>query len=299
MKNLFIASPVVVASALLATGCATNKPADTASHTSTNHIHMASVKPERAVATVNGRAIAKSALEMPKQQGQVLPPELQDKLLDEVISRELIRQDLLQQDLTNDVDLNERLDNVLRMAYSQVSAEHHMKDIAVTDEELRKAYEAKRAEAVADLSYKAKHILLDNEADAKAAIAKLQKGENFDKLAKKLSKDPGSKDKGGDLDWISPEDVVPEFGNALKAMKKGDVTAEPVKSQFGWHVIMLEDTKTQEFPAFEAVREQVAAMVRSDKFQKYVDGLKAKAQIVKTGAPAAATPAAAPAAPAK
>jgi len=240
-----------------------------------------SVNPERYAATVNGCGIAKSSLS-PAGHRNGSGPEVEAKLLEEQIGRELIRQEFISKPLPADPELRDKLDSALRVAYSQVASEYFVKSVNISDDELRQAYEQKKRETNAPMQYKVKHILLDSEKAAAAAIAKLNKGESFEKLAKKLSTDKGSQESGGDLGWISPGETVPEFSAAVEQLKNGETTAQPVKSQFGWHVIMREDSKQQEFPPFESIKDRLLAFLRMEKFQKHVEQLKSQAKIDKT-----------------
>jgi peptidyl-prolyl cis-trans isomerase C len=237
------------------------------------------IKPEDVIANVNGHAIGKSAL---PQRHEPTNPGAEEHMLDEVISRELIWQDFAAQDLTGDPETQEKLNNLLRMAYSQVAADRYMKSLTISDDELRNSYEQKKSAATVT-QYQVKHILLADEATANSVIAKLGKGEKFDKLVKAFSQDAGSKAKGGDLGWVDPRALGPEFAPVLTGLKKGEVTPQPIKTQHGWHVMLLEDTRIQEAPAFEAVKDKVLAAVRMEKFQEYIKTLKAKATITKGG----------------
>jgi peptidyl-prolyl cis-trans isomerase C len=256
------------------------------------------VKPEDVAATVNGKAIAKSALDMQRRGPHDAGSE--EKILDELISRELLRQEAEKQNLAADPASAEKLDSMMRIAYSQIAAEHFMKGVNVGDEELKKEYDARTA-GMKSAEYKARHILVDNEAAAKDVIAKLQKGAKFDELAKKLSNDPGSKTKGGDLGWFGAQQMVAPFSQAVAALKNGETTQTPVQTQFGWHVIQREDSREQQPPPFDAVKEQIKMMLQSQKLQQHIADLKTQAKIdkpEKKAAPAAVPPSAAPAAPA-
>ncbi|MET0336061.1 MAG: peptidylprolyl isomerase, partial [Rhizobacter sp.] len=143
--------------------------------------------------------------------------------------------------------------------------------------------------------YKVRHILVDKEDDAKAIIATLKKTPAaFEKLAKEKSKDPGSKGTGGDLGWFDTQRMVPEFGAAVSKLEKGKFTEEPVKTQFGYHVILLEDSRKVEPPALDAVKPQLSQQLLQQNVKKHIDELKAAAKIEL--AAAASAPAAAPAA---
>jgi peptidyl-prolyl cis-trans isomerase C len=123
------------------------------------------------------------------------------------------------------------------------------------------------------------HILVDNEQQAKDLIAKIKGGASFEDLAKQYSKDPGSGKNGGDLDWSSPSAYVPEFGAAAEKLKKGEVTAEPVKTQFGWHIIRMDDSRDVAPPPLEQVKQQISQQIQQEKLQAFEEDLKKKAVI--------------------
>jgi len=129
-----------------------------------------------------------------------------------------------------------------------------------------------------DKEYKARHILVDKESDAKEVVAQLKKGAKFEDLAKQ-SKDPGSKDRGGDLDWNPPATFVKPFADALTKLEKGKYTETPVQTQYGWHVIQLDDVRSTQFPPFDSVKQQIHNMLQEREVQKYVGELRAKAKI--------------------
>ena len=133
--------------------------------------------------------------------------------------------------------------------------------------------------------YQVQHILVEKEADAKAITAQIKAGANFDDLAKSKSKDPGSASNGGNLGWVGEKSLVPEFSNAMVQLKKGQVTDKPVKSQFGWHIIKVDDMRDVKTPSMDEVREQLKQMIASDqnwqkaKFSEMMQKLRAKAKI--------------------
>ena len=149
---------------------------------------------------------------------------------------------------------------------------------AVTDELLKAEYD-KFAAANGGKEIKARHILVDKEADAAAIIASLKKGGKFDEIAKKRSKDTGSGAKGGDLDWANPSSYVPEFSAALLALKKGQLTDKAVKTQFGFHVIRVDDVRDIKLPAFDEVKPQIADQMKQDKRGSYQRDLLGKAKV--------------------
>lgn len=272
-----LSTPLTLIALVMLGGCAGNG-GSVATPTATNSAPaMAEVRPALVIAEVNGHAIGKSALPKPDPQ----KPGNVDQALDEVIARELIWQDFVSKDLSKDSATQEQLHNMLRMAYSQVAAEYFMKSVTVNDAELRKIYDERKASLVSK-QYRLKHILLKDEDTAKQTLAKISKGESFDKLAKKLSLDDGSKNQGGELGWVDPRALGPAFEHALANMKNGEVASDAIQSQFGWHIILVEDTKTQDAPAFETIKDKIANGVRNEKFQEYLKTLKAQAKITKT-----------------
>jgi peptidyl-prolyl cis-trans isomerase C len=155
--------------------------------------------------------------------------------------------------------------------------EDYKKKNPVTDEDTRAEYEKFKAQS-SGTEYHARHILVEKEDDAKALIAQIKAGSKFEDVAKKNSKDPGSAENGGDLDWANPQSYVPEFSKAMMALKKGEMTDTPVKSQFGYHIIKLEDTRDAKFPAYEEVKPQIEQRLSQMKLAKYRDELKNKAK---------------------
>ena len=151
------------------------------------------------------------------------------------------------------------------------------KKLGTTDAEARAEYDRIKA-SNGDKEYRARHILVEKEEDAKALIAQIKGGAKFEDLAKKNSKDPGSAENGGDLDWANPGNYVPEFSAAMTKLQKGQVTDAPVKSQFGFHIIKLEDVRAVQFPAFEEVKEQIVQRQNQVKVAKFREDLKNKAK---------------------
>ncbi|MFC6519829.1 peptidylprolyl isomerase [Undibacterium arcticum] len=157
----------------------------------------------------------------------------------------------------------------------------------VTDDMLKAEYEKIKTQMGGN-EYKARHILVEKEAEAKDIIAKLKKDpKTFEALAKEKSKDPGSKVNGGDLGWFDPRRMVPEFGAAVAKLEKGKFTEEPVKSQFGYHIILLEDSRMKEAPPFEQIKPGLIQKARQQSLQKFLDETKATAKIEIVQAPAA------------
>lgn len=280
-----------IAIALLLTGCHGN-PSGGSLATATGAM-PAAYAPKDVVATVNGKPIPRSALSVPHQGGKV--PE--DKLIDDLIAREVVRQYAEEQKLAAaDPAFAEKVDNFLRFSLSQAAAEDFVKKNPISDADVKKEYETKVA-SLGTTEYRARHILVDSEAAARDVIAKLDKGAKFEALARKLSKDPGSKEQGGELGWFAPQQLVPPFSAAVEKLKDGETTAAPVQTQFGWHVIQREESRAKQPPPFDQVKDQVRSAMQMQKFQERIEELKKSAKIeraaAKAVAPAAANPQAA------
>ena len=232
-------------------------------------------------AKVNGVAIPKSRIDLfVKAQGaQGAPdtPELRNAVVRELVMRELIAQEAVKRGLNKDPEVAAQLEltrqSVLVAAYRQ----SFIKKNAISDAALKAEYEKAKAEA-GDKEYKARHILVDSEAQAAEIIAKLKAGEKFEELAK-VSKDEGSKARGGELDWAPAATYVKPFADALAKLEKGRYTDAPVHTRNGYHVILLDDVRPAQFPAFDEVKGRVAQAMQAQAFEKNVADLRAKAKI--------------------
>jgi len=174
----------------------------------------------------------------------------------------------------------ERLQQVKPMIYAQILQERSTTN--VSDAQLLARYNKMKADADKQQQYKVEHILVKDEKTANDVVAQLKKGANFAALAKKYSMDPGSKARGGDLGWSDGSNYVPEFTNAVKKLKKGQYTTTPVKSQFGYHVIMLVDTKkgpVTPFAPFDKMKERLRQEVQMENSRKVFDDIKAKYKV--------------------
>ncbi len=269
MKNKFI--PLLVVSAALIAGCdqqATNGSAPV-------------VKKEDAVAEVNGKFIAKSTLAnlekeiTERSQGQAFPKE---KLVEELIRRELLVQDALKKQLDKSPEIVERLEEAKKALLTQVDVQNFMKANPVTDAEIKAEYDKQVGGANAT-EYKARHILVKTEAEAKKLIAELDKGADFAKLANKNSLDGKEAQNGGDLGWFVAGQMVEPFSKAVIALEKGKYTKTPVQTQFGWHVILREDSRQQTPPPLEAVKDQLMPMLQRKKVEDMLDNLRKQAKV--------------------
>ena len=252
----------------------------------------AAVDKSPAVATVNGVPITAMRVDgFVKQglgQGRADTPEARKAIIDGLAMQMIAAEAALQKGLDKTPEVHDQLDGVRQSVLANAYVQDFIKTNPVTDEAVKAEYERIKA-SMSGTEYKARHILVEKEADARDIIARLKKDPKaFAKLAADKSKDPGSKTRGGDLGWFDAQRMVPEFGAALATLEKGQVTPEPVKTQFGYHVILLEDTRPIEPPPFDAVKPQLSQQVQQQAVKKQLDDLKAKAKIEIVGAPAGA-----------
>ncbi|MFC4933045.1 foldase protein PrsA [Massilia sp. GCM10023247] len=234
------------------------------------------------VATVNGKAIPASRVDqMVKQvvaQGRATDsPQLRDMIKKELIGREVLIQEADKQGVGNRADVKAQIDNARQSIIINAMLADYVKKNPVKDAEIKAEYDKAKAGAP-DKEYHARHILVEKEDEAKAIIAKLKGGAKFDELAKQ-SKDPGSAANGGDLGWTDPTRFVPEFSKAMVALQKGGVTDTPVKTQFGYHVIKLEDVRPVQIPPLDQVKQQVAEQIQQRKLAEFRDSLIKKAKV--------------------
>src|SRR2546428_5122468 len=231
--------------------------------------------------TVNGKPIPKSRLDfIVKQraaQGQPDNEQARKAILDNLITQEVVAQEADRRGLAKSADVRTQLELVRQQVLVQAVVQDHLKTHPVKDEEMLAEYNKIKASR-GDKEYKARHILVDKDTEANEIIAQLKKGSKFEDLAKQ-SKDPGSKEKGGDLDWNPPSTFVKPFSEALTKLDKGKYTETPVQTQFGWHVIQLDDVRSAQFPAFDAIRQQLSTRMQEQEVQKFVGELRSKAKI--------------------
>ena len=210
--------------------------------------------------------------------GRPVTPEMQGQLKDEVIAREIFLQEAQKRGLDASDDYKAQMELARQTILIRELFADYQKTNPVTDAEIKAEYD-KFAAANGGKEYKARHILVEKEDEARKIIADLKKGQKFEDIAKKQSKDPGSGANGGDLDWATPSSYVPEFAEAMIKLKKGETTQAPVKSQFGWHVIRVDDLREAQLPKFEDVKPQIAQQLGQVKMGKFQEELRAKAKI--------------------
>ncbi|HNT37536.1 MAG TPA: peptidylprolyl isomerase [Rubrivivax sp.] len=233
------------------------------------------------IAIVNGKAVPKARVDTLVQQaekaGQTVTPELQHQARDQVVLREIFTQEAERRGLQTSAEYRAQMELARQSLLIRALFEDYREKNPVSDEDARAEYDKFKAQA-AGTEYRARHILVEKEDEAKALIAQIKAGANFEDLARKASKDPGSGANGGDLDFAKPDAYVKEFSDAMVQLKKGEMTETPVRSQFGYHVIRLDDTRQAEFPDFDAVKGQIKQRLEQVKIQEFQESLRAKAK---------------------
>ncbi|HBS26086.1 MAG TPA: peptidylprolyl isomerase [Gammaproteobacteria bacterium] len=230
------------------------------------------------LATVNGVKVTADDLNMyMNTQPAEARPRSMNAAVEAVINREILRQEAIKQKLDKDDDFKKQLEAQKANILVNTLLAAQVEKADVSDAALKKEYDEQLANT--DLNeYKARHILVKEEAEAKEIISQLKKDADFQKLAKEKSTGPSGKD-GGDLGWFAAATMVPEFGTALKTLKKGKFTEAPVKTQFGWHVILLEDQRKRDVPDFEKSKSRLKQVVASKAVQEYVAKLAKKGKV--------------------
>lgn len=233
------------------------------------------------LAVVNGKPVPSSRADvMVKQmvaQGQQDTPELRAMIKDELINREILIQEADKLGLGSQSDVKSQVEIARQSILIRALVADYLKKNPVKDADIKAEYDRFRAQA-SDKEYHARHILVEKEEDAKAIIVKLKAGAKFEDLAKQ-SKDPGSAANGGDLDWAAPAAFVKPFSDAMTSLQKGQLYDTPVKTQFGYHVIKLDDVRTAKIPPLEEVKPQIAEGLQQKKLQAFQQQLRTKAKI--------------------
>jgi len=197
---------------------------------------------------------------------------------EEVILREIFMQEAQKRGIGASKDYQDQIELARQTIMIRALFTDFQKKNPVTDAEVKAEYD-KFVAANSGKKYRARHILVEKEDEAKALIADLKKGAKFEDLAKAKSKDPGSGANGGDLDWAAAASYVPEFSEAMVKLEKGQLTEAPVKSQFGWHVIRLDDVRQAELPKLEEVKAQIVQQLQGQKLNQFQQALREKAKI--------------------
>ncbi|MDD4927999.1 MAG: peptidylprolyl isomerase [Gallionella sp.] len=236
---------------------------------------------EKSAAVVNGVVISQERVEMNVKgaiaQGQADTPELRKAIRDDLISREVMVQAAVKDGLDKSPAVIQQMELAKQTVLVNAFIQESIKKNPISETELQKAFETLKAK-LGDKEYSARHILVKTEAEAKDIIAQLGKKAKFEQLAKK-SMDTGSAENGGSLGWSVPKNFVEPFANALLNLKKGEYTKEPVQSQFGWHVIKLEDVRALKVPAYNELKPQLQQRLQQQEIQKIITDLRAAAKI--------------------
>ena len=234
------------------------------------------------IAIVNGKAVPKARVDAllsqaTRQGAQPRTPELETQVRDEVVLREMFMQEAEKAGLANTPEYRAQMELARQSILIRELFNQYQSKNKIADADVQAEYDKVKVQQ-GGTEYHARHILVEKEDEAKALIEKIKAGEKFDDLAKKNSKDPGSGANGGDLDWAAAGSYVPEFSQAMAKLKKGEMTETPVKSQFGWHIIKLEETREAKFPTLEEVRPQIEQRLSQLKMTKFRDDIRAKAK---------------------
>lgn len=233
------------------------------------------------VAVVNGKPVPKSRVDTLVNQatknGQPKTPELEKQARDEVVMREMFMQEAERRGLAGSPEYKTQMELARQTILIRELFDNERKRNPVTDAEVQAEYD-KLKKANTGSEYRARHILVDKEEDAKAIIAQIKGGAKFEDVAKAKSKDTGSAQNGGDLDFAKPDSFVPEFSNAMVKLQKGQMTDAPVKSEHGWHVIKLEETREAQFPQLAEIKPQVKQHLEQQRIVKFRDEIRAKAK---------------------
>src|SRR5262245_5713990 len=220
---------------------------------------------------VNGKEISAARIDAVVKaqiaQGRPDSPELRKTVRDELINREILAQEAQKKGIDKQPDVAAQLDFTRQEVLFNAYLRDYLKANPITEDAMKKEFERVKGQ-LPSKEYKAHHILVDKEDEAKQLIAKIKKGANFEKTASENSKDQGSKVKGGELDWSPAERYVKPFGDALGKLKKGQMTDAPVQSQFGWHIIRLDEERSTKVPGYDEVKPQLQQMMQSQVIQK-------------------------------
>lgn len=242
---------------------------------------LSSAAMAQTMAKVNGTAIPSARYDalMAEQRAQGAPEsdQLKEAVREELIRREALAQAAKAKGLEKSAETRAQMEMASQAVLIRAYLQDYVKTHPVKDEDLKAEYERIKTE-MGENEYHARHILLETEEAATAILGRLEKGEKFADLAKE-SKDPGSKDNGGDLGWANPKMFVPAFSDAMTKLEKGQITKAPVKSDFGWHVIQLEDVRPVKAPSLEEVKPQLEQRMQQQLVEKHINELREKAKV--------------------
>jgi peptidyl-prolyl cis-trans isomerase C len=234
------------------------------------------------IAVVNGTPIPKSRadalVEQLVKQGQQDSPQLQQAVREELINREILMQEAIREGIPTRADVKAQVAVAQQTVVLRALIENFVQNNKPTDAEVQARYNDLVKQAGGH-EYHLHHILVDSEQQAKDLIAKIKAGASFEDLAKQYSKDPGSGKNGGDLDWANPNSYVPEFAEAVEKMQKGQMTDAPVHTQFGWHIIRVDDVRDIAPPPLDQVKPQIVQQLQQEKLQAFEENLRKDAKV--------------------
>ena len=237
---------------------------------------------DKSAAMVNGVSIPQALIDMrvdvAAAQGQPDTPELRKSIREDMINLEVLAQEATKDGLDKRPEVIEQMELAQKSVLVGAYVQNYVKNNPVGKDQIQQEYDKLKVN-LGNKQYKARHILVDTEDEAKAIIKQLGKKGKFDKIAKEKSIDAGSAEHGGELDWAVPSNFVPPFANALFSLKKGQYTKEPVKSEFGWHIIKLDDVRDLKMPSFEELEPQIQQRLQQQAVQKLIADLRSKAKI--------------------
>ena len=242
----------------------------------------AAAKGEPPIATVNGVAIPRTRAEalFRQQLARGMPDNDQSRGLvrDELVNREVLMQEAQKSGVARSPEVVGQLDLARQEIVISAYLREWVRKNPVSEADVQKEYDRVKAEA-GDKEYRARHILVETEDQAKQIVADLKKGAKFDELATKNSKDPGSKERGGDLDWHAPGDFDRAFSDAMTKLDKGKYTETPVRTRFGFHIIQLDDVRAGRFPPLAEVKPRIQQQITQIRIDELVKGLRGKAKV--------------------
>ena len=238
---------------------------------------------DKPAAMVNGVSVPQARVDIRVKdaiaQGKADGMELHKAILNDLINIEVMAQEATKLGLDNSDDVVQQIEMSRQSVLANAFVQNYIKNNSISDEQLLREYDQRKSK-LGDKEYNARHIMVDTEDEAKSIIALLAKKDNkFEKLAAEKSKDDDSAANGGSLGWAVPNSFVPPFANALRNLKKGERTKEPVKTEFGWHIIMVDDIRDLKAPTFDEVKPQLVQRLQRQAVKKAIDDLRAKATI--------------------
>ncbi len=245
-----------------------------------SNLSLAEDKKDDILAHVNDSSITRSAYDeyaKARSRGSDIAPDPRT-IMDELIIRELLHQQALHEEIDQTSAFKKEIADLRYNLLASTMQENYLARLSFTDEELKAEYDRILSEVERPMEYKARHILVKTEAEAKTILADLKEGKDFADIAKQKSEDPGSGKNGGELGWFDARRMVKPFGDALKALEKGTLS-EPIETNYGWHIIELQDSRQVAAPPFESVKDQVKQRLQGQKMRDHMQSLKDQAKI--------------------